>query len=516
MKYIAILIFVMGFFGLMDTAAQPDGTPDPSFNQQSYYISGNGNYYGMAVGVQSNGMVIVAGQGFMVDRSFVARHTANGALDATFGSMGGMQLFNFYSNTTTVMDMAVLPNDQIVVAGRQSIPNNSLGLCARFTSAGLLDPTFGNSGFVTFMPYGWLWNFNRVIAQPDGKLLLCGTGDIVDAVLLRLQPNGSPDSSFGSNGFVFFTPFDSLSRVELFDIALQPDGKILTTGKRYTSDGGVGSYSKSVTFRLNTDGSPDNTFGVGGEALYHVARPRFNYVYRIHLMDDGRMVLTGTLQDEYCSEFLALRLQPNGQLDPTYGSGGMVRFDYIDTTVSLSCIASLLQPDGKVIMTTPVSFPSDSTFSTLVRLQSDGRIDTSFGPSHNGFLVHHMTRENTHFPGNACWDNDGNILLCGMSRTCTSAGCGSPYYNVSRYLNAGTATGIPSVTDETSPMIFPVPFDQRLTISSDKPAQVEVYDAQGRRVISGETSGDSVWDVSSWPCGIYLIRCGDSVRRVIK
>ena len=198
------------------------------------------------------------------------------------------------------MDMAVLPNDQIVVAGRQDIPNNSAGFCARFTANGLLDPTFGNSGYATFMPYGWLWNFNRVIAQPDGKLLLCGTGDIVDAVLLRLQPNGTPDSTFGLNGFVFFTPFDSLSRVELFDITLQPDGKIITTGKRYTSDGGVGSYSKSVTFRLNTDGSMDNSFGVGGEALYHVARPRFNYIYRVHLMDDGRIF--GRFVDENGSE----------------------------------------------------------------------------------------------------------------------------------------------------------------------------------------------------------------------
>lgn len=516
MKQVVFLFFIVYTLAPTFIAAQVDGTPDYSFNQQSYYISGNGNYYAMAVGLQSTGKIIVAGQGFMVDRSFIARHESAGALDPTFGTMGGMQLFNFYSNTTTLMDMVVLPNDKIVMAGRQEITNAYQGLCARFMADGTIDWSFAVQGQNTFGPANGMWNFNAIALQPDGKILVCGTSSISVAVLGRLTANGFPDTTFGSNGFVQFTPFDSLSRVELFDMAIQDDGKILATGKRYTSDGGVGSYSKSVTFRLNPDGSADSSFGIGGEALYFIPRPRFNYFNRIHLMDDGRMVLTGTIIDEYCSEFAVIRLLTDGQLDPSFGNNGISRKDYTDTTVSISCTSSLLQRDGKIVLTSPIFFPTDSTFISLLRLDASGSIDSSFGTMQNGFTIHHMAHENTHMAGAACWDAQGEMLLCGLSRTCTSAGCGSPYYNLSRYMNSVSNSTVLEAAVKEVITVYPVPFSDKLKIEWQETQRVEVFDAKGTCVFTSSGEREYEIDSRSWSAGVYIVKAGQYRRTVVK
>lgn len=104
-------------------------------------------------------------------------------------------------------------------------------------AAGDLDPTFGAAGKVTTNFNGYFDRASAIAVQKDGKIVVAGTagraGESNDFALVRYNPDGSPDVSFGVNGKVI-TPFDSLAAIEV--IAIQEDGKIVAGGDAYYTE----------------------------------------------------------------------------------------------------------------------------------------------------------------------------------------------------------------------------------------------------------------------------------------
>lgn len=108
------------------------------------------------------------------------------------------------------------------------------------------------------------------------------------------------------------------------------------------------------------------------------------------------------------------------------------------------------------------------------------------------------------------------MLYCGLSRTCTTAGCGSPYYYVARYLNPNTTTGTDELEMAGSFSLYPVPFSDRLVIDSDSITVFEVSDALGRTIESGKVDRVRVVDTSLWPSGMYVVRTSIGAKLVVK
>src|SRR5262249_15597588 len=115
--------------------------------------------------------------------------------------------------------LTVQPDGKIVVAG-QTTPAGSLvaGLAlARYTADGALDPTFGSGGkVITDFGASPVERAFALALQPDGKVLVAGTtygkngNSISDFVVMRFGSDGTPDPNFGSGGkvttdFGFFT-----------------------------------------------------------------------------------------------------------------------------------------------------------------------------------------------------------------------------------------------------------------------------------------------------------------------
>src|SRR5262245_59655401 len=99
-----------------------------------------------------------------------------------------------------------------------------------------------------------------VALQNDGKIVVAGTDDL-DFAVVRYQPNGQLDASFGTKGLVR-TRLGTEQKAEdaLYNIGLQTDGKIVVTGRtwqRYSTDIAV--------VRYNLDGSLDASFGEEGK-----------------------------------------------------------------------------------------------------------------------------------------------------------------------------------------------------------------------------------------------------------
>jgi uncharacterized delta-60 repeat protein len=195
-----------------------------------------------------------------------------GHLDPSFGS-GGVVLSTPISSFTGA---AIAPNGDIVVAGSASTPTgpaSSVATFVRYLPTGVPDPTFGSDGVVSLPPPSNFFlgeSFPLAMAiQNDGKILMTyyafnNTSTLSEALLIRLDANGQPDTTFGSGGQVtlsFPTPVGwGASATQVLQ---QPDGRILVTGNIVPP---FRNHSAPLTLlaRYLADGVLDTALGSGG------------------------------------------------------------------------------------------------------------------------------------------------------------------------------------------------------------------------------------------------------------
>ena len=192
-----------------------------------------------SVVLQNDGKIVVAGYASIAfqEAFAVVRYTTAGVLDGTFGT-GGKVTEEFTAGNSDVANSVVLQSDgKIVVAGYARIGDNRDFAVVRYTTAGVLDGTFGTGGKVTTDNAGLDDLANSVVVQRDGKIVVAGTSDSgaerIDFAVARYNTDGSIDESFGTDGIVT-TAFGVLS-AEANSVVVQSDGKIVVAG---TSDSG--------------------------------------------------------------------------------------------------------------------------------------------------------------------------------------------------------------------------------------------------------------------------------------
>jgi uncharacterized delta-60 repeat protein len=240
---------------------------------------------------------------------------------------------------------------------------------------GDLDPSFDADGLV-------LTHFGRidddspsgrneigvsVVAKPDGKLVVAGSSDLAvrssDFALARYNPNGSLDASFGSGGRVL-TDFGASDFAST--LIVQPDGKLVAAGVSFGATGDITGFDVLALARYNQDGSLDASFGSGGRLLMSnlsglcciggtalVAEP------------GGKLVATAiTFDEEQNSVGTLVRLNPDGSLDASFGSGGIVANFTEEAQVGFLG-ALVLQPDGKLVVAGQSSEFSDNGFTDV-------------------------------------------------------------------------------------------------------------------------------------------------------
>lgn len=208
-------------------------------------------------------------------------------------------------------------------------------------AAGGLDPTFGSGGIVT-TSYNGPFPTDAAL-QPDGRIVVIAGFDndrsATEAFgVLRYQSNGSLDSSFGTAGrtTTAFTNFLNTPN----DLALQPDGKIVVVGNAESADGTVSEFAVA---RFNPDGTLDSTFGTGGQVTTNFVGVMpggvSNPADSVLIQPDGKILVGGLASQcaRRCPTETALaRYNPNGSLDATFGSGGMVAVTSIGGITALA------------------------------------------------------------------------------------------------------------------------------------------------------------------------------------
>jgi uncharacterized delta-60 repeat protein len=273
--------------------------------------------------------------------------------------------------------------------------------------AGSLDPTFGHHGIFTTNFATCCGGVGSIALQSDGKILVGGQAQInrLVGIIVRLNPNGTVDSAFGSGGMVTI----SLGSIgaSIGGLAVQSDGKIVASVM------GVFVARGNVT-RLNANGSVDSTFGTSGIASISGLAP----TGPVLLQPDGKILVAGR---ESSSGLLA-RLNNNRHLDSTFGSNGVA--------VLLAAASQLGLLSNGQILTSSASAPVQG----VTRYNSNGTVDRSFGSLGQS--------ASTDAPNALTVQPNGSILAAGMSITGVAMPTiftGNPTgFGIMRFLSSGT------------------------------------------------------------------------------
>ena len=369
---------------LLTTASTPakasPGDLDPGFGVAGKSVNGSAQSSEiLALAIQADGKIIAVGNVQNPRAFLISRYKTDGSLDGSFGS-GGNVITNFSAGPSSANAVAIQPDGKIVVAGYAA----DLFATARYNSDGTLDSSFGSGGSVTavFDPgrLNTLSLASSVALQGDGKILIAGDFFALNPQareyaldcnfgIARYNSDGTPNETFGIGGIVI-SDFGSFDRAHA--LAIQADGKIVVAGDSNST--GTGPYTM-ILVRYNADGTPDPAFGSGGRA---VSMSGSFGVSALALQADEKILVAGTYSSASpaYADFALARFNSDGTPDAQFGSGGSTVTDFAWTSASRDnrAFALALQPNGKILL----GGYSSSTFA-LARYNDDGTLDPSFG-----------------------------------------------------------------------------------------------------------------------------------------
>lgn len=399
----SMLIASVSLVGLSSLVSAQAGHLDPNFGARGIFslsqtTAGGGNNLANAVLLQGDGKVVVAGQ--IGSRSGLLRLNANGTLDSSFGS-GGTVVTSIGGDIEQVfVGLGIQPDGKIVVVGTGCPPRADV---ARFNPNGSLDTTFGNGG-IAAMPM----TAHGLAVQSDGKIIVTGA-NLGTAVMGRLLSNGLTDTAFGTNGIAPLAAGPSA-------IALQADGKILIGA------GGLGASpflnplpGAGGVARYNTNGSLDRTFGVLGQAASIVAPSA------LAVQTDGKILAAGAITTQLAmagnaTGFGIVRLNANGSLDSTFGARGGLGTAFPNANVT-SASAIAFQANGDIVAAGEAGSLSTSTgllieSFAVTRHLPTGKLDPTFG---KGGLVTTSFGTTAAFISSVALQANGDIVVAGSN-----------------------------------------------------------------------------------------------------
>jgi uncharacterized delta-60 repeat protein len=323
-----------------------DFTPEVGFN------TGTGpNFTTYSTSRQVDGKIIIGGSftsysGSSINR--IARLNTDGTLDTSFNVGTGA--------SSLVLTTSTQSDGKIIIGGFfSSYSGSSINSIARLNTDGTRDTSF-NVGT------GANAQIETIALQSDGKIIIGGnfssySGSSINRIA-RLNTDGTRDTSFnvgtGASSLVLTT-------------STQSDGKIIIGGV-FTSYSGS---SINRIARLNTDGTLDTSFNVGTGANSEVRTTS--------TQSDGKIIIGGFFSSYSGSSVSGIaRINTDGTLDTTYSSSLiLVRTVAVSGSQNDVLIGGTFIKDALPVRS---SIPNPN-FSTLVKINSDGTLDTSFTSS---------------------------------------------------------------------------------------------------------------------------------------
>ena len=356
--------------------------------------------------VLSNGGIIVGGYATEAGISkFALAKYSNSGILDISFDKDGKVMTTVNGESSSPYDMNIQSDDKIVLAG------NTLSgkFCTvRYSAYGVPDNSYGKAGINIQDLGGGIGGLRGVVILSDRKALVCGYSSLkqnTDGVIARLNTDGSPDISFGNKGLVYIAY--NLTRTEATSLSIQMDGKILA--------GAIANdalFSRFALARFNEDGTLGDDFAEGGKFLNQTCPSCGDELTTdMTVQQDGKILLFGITYSAINERdnYQLIRLHPDGRIDSSFGKNGIVNTDF-DSTFDRG-ISMAVQSDRKIICSGFVYNGQDWDFG-LVRYLPDGSLDSGFGVG--GKLITAIGRGNDVAYALAI-QTDGKIVAGGLS-----------------------------------------------------------------------------------------------------
>ncbi|MBK9607470.1 MAG: hypothetical protein IPO58_13990 [Betaproteobacteria bacterium] len=251
------------------------------------------------------------------------------------------------------------------------------------------DGGFGDGGRVTLDDVAPYLQVQRVRAQPDGKVVVAAWCQAsrsagARACVVRLNSNGSRDATFGVGG-VRDIAAPAGNAYYLYDLRIGGDGKIYAAGTQFFS-----SPPRAIVMRLLPDGTLDAGYGTGGIAALAFTGESA-YAFSVHPLADGRQIVFGfNLVSNSSSRAYLARLTAGGQPDSAFGDGGI---GALPSTPLHSFNAGVVLADGNLLAigqrynTPGTSTDIDTILARFVGVEIAGTVVEFYNTGLNHYFV---------------------------------------------------------------------------------------------------------------------------------
>ncbi len=343
--------FVEGFgtqIGL--TRYTPAGKLDTTFGTKRSTITKFSpfTFQPFALALRPNGKILVAGTvggtASGVLEFGLARFTANGVLDTTFGT-DGVATTNFVAGLDAPTAFLLQPNGQILMAGFKDGGKTSPGSLSlvRFNSNGALDPNFGTAGVALVTPAPLLVPQALALLSNGDYLAVGENGDAQVGTVVELSSTGELLPAVTAATLVASSPLAGLEPFATIPTIFESNGDYLVAPSVHA--GGENSHRTDVQVSLfGETGTLDTAFA---DTPFSLGTTANNSPQGLAVQSSGQVVVGGLELATGGPNFGGIaRLDPNGDLDTTFGSGGTLTVDNNVTALLIDTNGDILAIEG--------------------------------------------------------------------------------------------------------------------------------------------------------------------------
>jgi uncharacterized delta-60 repeat protein len=279
-----------------------DGSFDTTFGNGGCSVIATGTQArAQTLVVQPDGRILVGGYDYINGGWdwVIVRFNADGTPDDSFG-VNGRVVTNFgrpaiASPIDNLLTLIVLPDGKILAGGSTSTTTqmstgNRIYAMARYEPNGALDATYADGGQYVFTFSTTTFQTEAVAdleLLPDGRILACGGGGLADSTVLRFNPDGLLDTTFGNGGQVVIEMITSNNGFS--DLVVDGAGRIIVVGWAYYTSNAT---SHATMVRLTGEGALDPAFRNGGKVIEYFGTSDES-ASSVRLTSDGRILMGG-------------------------------------------------------------------------------------------------------------------------------------------------------------------------------------------------------------------------------
>jgi len=333
--------------------------------------------------------------------SITMLNAQDGTVDQSFAINGHTMTQILEDKNSAATNVLVLSDGKILASGIYDNYGRNAVTAVRYNTDGSLDEAFGEGGIVQtyFAETQVVGEQNGLGLQSDGKIIISGyttSATDYDFAVMRLNSDGSVDSSFGTDGRTLTEIGDKQDYA--YGLTIQDDDKIVMVGRRSDNTG-----SDAIVVRYTGDGHLDASFGTDGVVAIDFDGGADD-LRTVEYQSNGKIV-AGGYSSNFGLSFILIKLLPDGSLDTSFDQDGKLKIDTL--TGQVHSLALLNQ--NQILL----AGSNGGENVQLAKVNADGTLDASFGNS--GTLATNFVNGGNDGPQKLLVQSDNKFIVTGTT-----------------------------------------------------------------------------------------------------